>query len=124
MALVKCFLVSPITTVIVTVLVLKIVGGKVLMLLRLTYDHTVSPPGDLRTRPSSNDVTPVDKDFFFSSHILVNQPVLTKKTVLISDSREDQGRADIVGTHLRLSQQLRQAKESKSLEVTTVKRFK
>ena len=49
------------------------------MLLRLTYDHTVSPPGDLRTRPSSNDVTPVDKQFFFSSHILVNQPVLTKK---------------------------------------------
>ena len=89
------------------------VGDKTLMLLRLTYDHTVSPPGDLRTRPSSNDVTPVDKQFFFSSHILVNQPVLTKKTVLISDSREDQGRADIVGTHLRLSQQLRQAKESK-----------
>ena len=80
------------------------------MLLRLTYDHTVSPPGDFRTRPSSNDVTPVDKQFFFSSHILVNQPVLTKK---LFDSREDQGRADIVGTHLRLNQQLRQAKESK-----------
>ena len=57
---------------------LKIVVDKILMLLRLTYDHAVSPPGDLRTRPPSNDVTPVDKEFFFSSHILVNLPVLTR----------------------------------------------
>ena len=97
---------------------LKIVGDKILMLLSLTYHHAVSPPGDFRTRPSSNDVTPVDKEFFFSSHVVVNQPVLTSsrkrlqganrrdcdkfciKAVLISYSREDQGRADIVGAHL------------------------